>query len=790
MFDLAIICGGPSQERGISLNSARSLMDHLGGTSIKVHPIYVDTKLHFYEISPSQLYSNTPLDFDFKLGEMAKKLSNEEMFSVLKSVDLVFPAIHGAFGEDGTLQELLEGMHIPFIGPSASTCKKMFFKHESARLLSENGFHTLPSITVNPLVGGSLGEIERFFLKNGIEKAIVKPTAGGSSIGIFQVFSAREAFEKAQFLVDNGLTDLALIEPYCEGKEFTTVLMQNLDGSGTALIPTEIEVDYNKDPIFSYRRKYLPESDTFYHTPPRFDLETTKFIQLQCEVIFKLFEMRDFARIDGWVLETGKIIFTDLNPISGMEQNSFLFRQAALCGMSHKQTLLNIISSACKRYNIPEPLEVVASERSKRRVYVLFGNNTAERQVSLMSGTNVWLKLRQSDLFSPIPILLEKNEVLWPLPYAFALNHTTEEVLHNCKQTNNVMGTLSTLLDTFEQKFCYSRDLPKTPICAPMLMDEFLLKAKSEDAFIFLALHGGEGEDGTLQRRLDQYGLAYNGSGPESSSICMDKLRTGMVIEELKDPLIRSLPKRLVSIRDIEIASWERLCKELESEILLIKPRNDGCSAGIIKLYSWKDLERYMWFIKTKASIIPKNTFLNQPEAIELPTNPEQDFILEPFIQTDKIVISDNTLKHTWIDGWIELTVGVLETCGQYQSLNPSITISEREVLSLEEKFQGGTGINLTPPPTEIISFDACIKIKRDIEKIARVLGIENYARIDIFFNIKTNETIVIEANSLPGLTPSTVIYHQALAEVPPLNPIAFLECIIQSKEERVISAI
>ena len=71
--------------------------------------------------------------------------------------------------------------------------------------------------------------------------------------------------------------------------------------------------------------------------------------------------------------------------------------------------------------------------------------------------------------------------------------------------------------------------------------------------------------------------------------------------------------------------------------------------------------------------------------------------------------------------------------------------------------------------------------IKNAIQKVAKALNIKNYARIDVFFNIKTQDIVVIEANTLPGLTPSTVIYHQALAQEPPLEPIDFLEKIIST---------
>ena len=74
MLKVALICGGPSHERGISLNSARSVMDHLTCEQIEIIPLYVDLNLDFYQLSLNQLYSNTPSDFDFKLDTLSKKL--------------------------------------------------------------------------------------------------------------------------------------------------------------------------------------------------------------------------------------------------------------------------------------------------------------------------------------------------------------------------------------------------------------------------------------------------------------------------------------------------------------------------------------------------------------------------------------------------------------------------------------------------------------------------------------------------------------------------------------------
>ena len=112
-------------------------------------------------------------------------------------------------------------------------------------------------------------------------------------------------------------------------------------------------------------------------------------------------------------------------------------------------------------------------------------------------------------------------------------------------------------------------------------------------------------------------------------------------------------------------------------------------------------------------------------------------------------------------------------------ALSPSITIAESSILSVEEKFQGGTGINITPPSEEIVAVAVIERAKKSIEKVAKKVGISGYARIDAFLNIANGDIIVIEINTLPGLTASTVLYHQGLAEKTPIFPVQLLEKLI-----------
>src|SRR3989344_1749264 len=141
---IALICGGPSPERGISLNSARSIVDHLSDEKIEIIPFYLDQSKHAYRISTSQLYSNTPSDFDFKLAETGKPLSREAFVRALKNTDIAFPVMHGAYGEDGGIQGFLEKHGTPFIGSHAAARKNGLDKtswHEHTRA---HGFFAMP----------------------------------------------------------------------------------------------------------------------------------------------------------------------------------------------------------------------------------------------------------------------------------------------------------------------------------------------------------------------------------------------------------------------------------------------------------------------------------------------------------------------------------------------------------------------------------------------------------------------------------------------------------------------
>lgn len=772
MLNIAIICGGVSKERGISLNSARSFLDHTSSLSFHLTLLYINPEGSYYKLTPSQLYSNTPSDFDFKLPKTSR-IEEEALISFLKTMDLVFPLMHGAFGENGTLQKFLETHNIPFVGSSSEACKRVFNKYEAKQLLAKEGFSTLPALRIQ----SKEDSMESFWKEHHLTDAVLKPTESGSSIGVTYVSSLSSAKKALMDLWEQGFHEL-LLEPYSQDIEFTVCVLENPEGDPVSLIPLEIDIGHEIGALLDFRRKYLPSEETRYYCPPRFSEDLVSRIRYSAELLFKKFGLRDFVRIDGWISKTGEIQFSDFNPISGMEQNSFLFQQAARAEMSHTDLIQYILNNALKRYRRQEFVtQTVCDKKEATPIYVLMGGSTAERQVSLMSGTNVWLKLRQEPRYEATPFLLDEHKQVWKLPYAYTLHHTVEEIKEHCLSPKQPY--YETLKHLIRKQLKLSPSLLNSnPIL--MTLDTFLESALQENAFVFLALHGGVGEDGTIQKILELKQIPFNGSNSTTSEICMDKKETALLIGTLNNPMIlpmKQLSFELSSLKqENEIKHlWQEATSYFGTNDLLIKPQCDGCSAGVLRVQSSIEFMRYITCCHKG-----HKTFKHEHGVIEMPSYSDY-FLLEPFIHTDRISICGTQLHHEYINGWCEMTIGVFEREGLYLAFPPSITVSTHHILSLEEKFQGGTGINITPPPENILSAEALNQVKESVCSVAKILKIKNYARLDLFVECKTGVIQIIEANTLPALTPSTVIFHQALHNSPPLYPKELLSLIIEN---------
>src|SRR5262249_51059058 len=156
----------------------------LEGDGVAIAPIvYFDTRRRPYLIQRPMLYSNTPGDFDFKLSQMARPLAAADLAAALAGCDLAFPVMHGAFGEDGEVQGLLEGMGVAYVGSGSAACRVAYDKSLAHQALAAAGFATVPSLLyTREGPPGGLGAAEDRARVAASATRVAKPAAGGSSL--------------------------------------------------------------------------------------------------------------------------------------------------------------------------------------------------------------------------------------------------------------------------------------------------------------------------------------------------------------------------------------------------------------------------------------------------------------------------------------------------------------------------------------------------------------------------------------------------------------------------------
>jgi D-alanine-D-alanine ligase len=283
--------------------------------------------------------------------------------------------------------------------------------------------------------------------------------------------------------------------------------------------------------------------------------------------------------------------------------------------------------------------------------------------------------------------------------------------------------------------------------------------AKMCDA-VFIALHGRPGEDGAIQEKLDALGLPYNGSGKSSSEITIDKYRTN---EILMQHGFLAAAHMLVTEEEWK-NDRDAVLKKIDDKIkwpFIAKPVDDGCSSAVRRIKTKQELESFadLIFRKTEEFDAEKAAVLKIKAKEEFPR--KKVFLVEE-------LISKKDAKH-----FLEITGGMLTRYNEkgeleYEVFEASEALSEGEVLSLEEKFLAGQGQNITPAryaldPQERAQISE--QVKATLGSAARLLNIQGYTRIDAFVRVYSPskiETVFVEVNSLPGMTPATCIFHQA----------------------------
>ena len=296
---VGVIMGGISSEREISLKSGKSIIENIDKNKYEVIPVVIDEKV--------------------------------DIINKVKDLDFALLALHGKFGEDGTVQSVLQTLDIPYSGCGPLTSALCMDKDLTKTALEANGIRTARWLNVK-----SVEEIDYEAIENIGYPVFIKPTNGGSSVATFKIYDK----EKVQEAVEEGLkwdTEV-MIEEFIDGNEITCPVFDNKLFPVIAIKP--------KSDFFDYTQKYSENGadevlveleEDLYKEVKEMALKTYK--ALKCEV---------YSRIDMIVNKEGTPYILEVNTLPGMTAASLFPKSAKGEGYSFSEFLDLIIETSLK----------------------------------------------------------------------------------------------------------------------------------------------------------------------------------------------------------------------------------------------------------------------------------------------------------------------------------------------------------------------------------------------------------------------------------------------------------
>ena len=318
---VAVIYGGRSGEHEVSLRSAKSIIDAMDPEKYKV--------LH-YLISKEGKWSPRPI--------VPEPRGNPE-------IDVVFPALHGTFGEDGTVQGLLELAELPYVGAGVLASSASMDKEVMKRLARERGLPVVDYLVMSSKDVSNLEAIcSRFEFP-----VFVKPANLGSSVGISKARNCEEL--KPALELAASYDRKVIVERGIIGREFECSVLGNDDP--VAAVPCEILP--SKD-FYDYDDKYLlDKAETVI--PANLSPEQTAELQKLAVECYRAVECEGMARVD-FLLEnaTGKLYINEINTIPGFTSISMYPKMWEYSGLAMPQLIDRLIELALERHQAKKRL--------------------------------------------------------------------------------------------------------------------------------------------------------------------------------------------------------------------------------------------------------------------------------------------------------------------------------------------------------------------------------------------------------------------------------------------------
>lgn len=305
---VVVLAGGLSYEREVSLRSGRRVADALRARDIPVELRDADATLL------DSLTDDPP--------------------------DVVFPVLHGAAGEDGSIRDVLELVDVPYVGARPDACRVVWDKPTAKSVVRRAGLRTPDSVALPKEVFHDLGAASVLAqIVRGLGLPLfVKPTRGGSALGASVVHEASEL--SAAMVGCFAYGDAALVERYAEGTE-VAVSVIDLDGTPTALPAVEILAPGGR---YDYTARY-DAGDTEFVTPARLTPEATARAAAAAITAHRALGLRDLSRTDLIVSPDGEVHFLEVNVAPGMTETSLLPRAVSAADLDLGEVCESLLHS-------------------------------------------------------------------------------------------------------------------------------------------------------------------------------------------------------------------------------------------------------------------------------------------------------------------------------------------------------------------------------------------------------------------------------------------------------------
>lgn len=300
MKRIGVIMGGVSSEREISLKSGKSVIENIDRSKYDVVEIVLDSKA--------------------------------DIFDKVKDIDFALLMLHGKFGEDGTIQSILESMDIPYSGCGPLASGICMDKNMCKKVLKAEGILTAPWITIKSVEAIDYDVIDKLGYP-----VFVKPNSGGSSVATFMIKSKEEVESavKAVLEVDKE----AMIEGYIRGKEITSFI---LDGE---VFPT-VEISTDKG-FFNFEAKYSTDGNGAREEVVFLEKELQEKVNIATKKCWDAIGCEAYARVD-FIVQDNIPYVLEINTLPGMTTSSLIPKSAKGNGMEYSELVDKLIECSMK----------------------------------------------------------------------------------------------------------------------------------------------------------------------------------------------------------------------------------------------------------------------------------------------------------------------------------------------------------------------------------------------------------------------------------------------------------